>query len=184
LLKQFSPELETEAEVFVTLLINLISGETEASKPRPGWMRMEIPFSHQLPRLLQKPAPPPTRITSHQVHAIPDRLSQAPIQPLSLDSQRADIKRDLTSEAPQVAAPTGSPRIRDSSNTDDAIPCPTILKDAAVLFSTIPDIPQPQEADTCQRRVLLDTGQHLIRKTETPRGLAAANPSQRLDHRR
>jgi Guanine nucleotide exchange factor in Golgi transport N-terminal len=40
LLKQLSSELETEAEVFLTLLIKLISGETEAGEPRPGWMRV------------------------------------------------------------------------------------------------------------------------------------------------
>ena len=40
LLKQFSSELETEAEVFLTLFIKLISGETEAGEPRPGWMRV------------------------------------------------------------------------------------------------------------------------------------------------
>ena len=38
LLKQFSSELETEAEVILTLLIKLISGETDAGEPRPGWM--------------------------------------------------------------------------------------------------------------------------------------------------
>jgi hypothetical protein len=38
--KQFSFELETEAEVILTLLIKLISGETDAGKPRPGWMRV------------------------------------------------------------------------------------------------------------------------------------------------
>jgi len=38
LLKQFSSELETEAEVILTLLIKLISGETDTGEPRPGWM--------------------------------------------------------------------------------------------------------------------------------------------------
>jgi hypothetical protein len=40
LLKQFSSKLETEAEVILTLLIKLISGETDAGEPRPGWMRV------------------------------------------------------------------------------------------------------------------------------------------------
>jgi hypothetical protein len=40
LLKQFSSEHEKEAEVILTLLINLISGETDAGKPRPGWMKV------------------------------------------------------------------------------------------------------------------------------------------------
>jgi hypothetical protein len=40
LLKQFSSELEAEAEVILTLLIKLISGETDAGKPQPGWMRV------------------------------------------------------------------------------------------------------------------------------------------------
>ncbi|KAF8496000.1 hypothetical protein F5888DRAFT_1708473 [Russula emetica] len=46
LLKQFSSELETEAEVTVTLtlLIKLISGETDAGEPRPGWMRPRDPL--------------------------------------------------------------------------------------------------------------------------------------------
>jgi hypothetical protein len=39
LLKQFSSELEAEAEVILTLLIKLISGETDAGEPQPGWMR-------------------------------------------------------------------------------------------------------------------------------------------------
>jgi hypothetical protein len=39
LLKQFSSELETEAEVIFMPPIKLISGETDAGKPRPGWMR-------------------------------------------------------------------------------------------------------------------------------------------------
>ena len=40
LLKQFSSELEAEAEVILTLLIKLISGETDTCKPQPGWMRV------------------------------------------------------------------------------------------------------------------------------------------------
>jgi len=40
LLKQFSSELEKEAKVILTLLIKLIRGETDAGKPRPGWMRV------------------------------------------------------------------------------------------------------------------------------------------------
>ena len=32
--------LETEAKVILTLLIKLISGETDAGESRPGWMRM------------------------------------------------------------------------------------------------------------------------------------------------
>jgi hypothetical protein len=41
LLKQFSSELdsETEAEVILTLLIKLISGESDAGGLRPGYMR-------------------------------------------------------------------------------------------------------------------------------------------------
>ena len=39
LLKQLSSELETEAEVTLTPLIKLISGETDAGETRPGWMR-------------------------------------------------------------------------------------------------------------------------------------------------
>jgi hypothetical protein len=33
-------ELETETEIILMLLIKLISGETDASEPRPGWMRV------------------------------------------------------------------------------------------------------------------------------------------------
>jgi hypothetical protein len=139
----------------------------------PSPQHLLIPFAHQLPPLLQKPAPPPARTTSQQAHAIPDRLSQAPIQPLSLDSQRTDIKRDLTSEAPQLAAPTSSPRIGD---TDDAIPCPTILEDTTVFLSTIPNIPQPPEADTWQRCVLLDTGQHLILEDSNTARVSSGEP--------
>ncbi|KAF8494680.1 hypothetical protein F5888DRAFT_1716055 [Russula emetica] len=40
LLKQFSSELEAEAEVILTLLIKLISGETDTCKHQPGWMRV------------------------------------------------------------------------------------------------------------------------------------------------
>ena len=40
LLKQFSSKLETEAEVILTLLIKLISGETDGGEPQPGWMRV------------------------------------------------------------------------------------------------------------------------------------------------
>jgi hypothetical protein len=40
LLKQFSAELTTEAEVFLTLLIKLVSGEADAGETRPGWMRV------------------------------------------------------------------------------------------------------------------------------------------------
>ena len=40
LLKQFSAELATEAEVFLTLLIKLVSGETEGGESRPSWMRV------------------------------------------------------------------------------------------------------------------------------------------------
>jgi hypothetical protein len=36
LLKQFSYEPETEAEVILTLLIKLIGGETDAREPQPG----------------------------------------------------------------------------------------------------------------------------------------------------
>jgi hypothetical protein len=40
LLKQFSSELETEAKVILALLVQLISGETDAGEPWPGWMRV------------------------------------------------------------------------------------------------------------------------------------------------
>ncbi|KAH9955055.1 hypothetical protein BC827DRAFT_1262095 [Russula dissimulans] len=40
LLKQLSAELVTEVEVFLTLLIKLVGGETEAGEHRPGWMRV------------------------------------------------------------------------------------------------------------------------------------------------
>lgn len=40
LLKQFSGELATEAEVFLTLLIKLVSSETDAGETRPGWMKI------------------------------------------------------------------------------------------------------------------------------------------------
>jgi hypothetical protein len=40
LFEQVSSEVETEAEVTITLLIKLISGETDAGEPRPGWMRV------------------------------------------------------------------------------------------------------------------------------------------------
>ncbi|KAF8500790.1 hypothetical protein F5888DRAFT_1676338 [Russula emetica] len=40
LLKQFSSKLETEVDVILTLLIKLISGETDTGEPRPGWMRV------------------------------------------------------------------------------------------------------------------------------------------------
>jgi Guanine nucleotide exchange factor in Golgi transport N-terminal len=40
LLKQFSSEPETEAEVILALLVQLISGETDAGEPWPGWMRV------------------------------------------------------------------------------------------------------------------------------------------------
>jgi len=39
-LKQFSAELATKAEVFLNLLIKLVSGEAEAGETRPGWMSM------------------------------------------------------------------------------------------------------------------------------------------------
>jgi Guanine nucleotide exchange factor in Golgi transport N-terminal len=40
LLKKFFSELETEAEIILTLLIKHFIGETDASEPRPGWMRV------------------------------------------------------------------------------------------------------------------------------------------------
>ena len=39
-LKQISPEFETEATVIRTILIKLITGETDAGEPRSGWMRV------------------------------------------------------------------------------------------------------------------------------------------------
>jgi hypothetical protein len=42
LLKQFSSELEREAEVILTPLIQLIIGETGAGDSRPGWMRVLV----------------------------------------------------------------------------------------------------------------------------------------------
>jgi Guanine nucleotide exchange factor in Golgi transport N-terminal len=42
LLKQFSFELKTEAEVIPTLLIKVIIGETDAGESRPGWMRVLV----------------------------------------------------------------------------------------------------------------------------------------------
>jgi hypothetical protein len=38
-LKQFFAELATEGEVFLPLLIKLVSGETEAGESRPSWIR-------------------------------------------------------------------------------------------------------------------------------------------------
>lgn len=40
LLEQLSSELMTEADVTLTPLIELLIGETDAGKPRPGWMRV------------------------------------------------------------------------------------------------------------------------------------------------
>ncbi len=40
LLKQFSAELSTEAEVFLMLLIKIVAGEVEGAEARPGWMRV------------------------------------------------------------------------------------------------------------------------------------------------
>ncbi|KAI0268956.1 hypothetical protein BGY98DRAFT_1101365 [Russula aff. rugulosa BPL654] len=40
LLKRFSSEFETEAEVILMLLLELIHDETDAGEPRPGWMRV------------------------------------------------------------------------------------------------------------------------------------------------
>ena len=40
ILEQFPCELETEVEVTLTLLIKLISGETDAGEPRRGRMRV------------------------------------------------------------------------------------------------------------------------------------------------
>ncbi|SRR6266702_1670494 len=40
LLKQFSSELSTEAEVFLMLLIKIVAGEVEAAEARPGWMKV------------------------------------------------------------------------------------------------------------------------------------------------
>jgi hypothetical protein len=42
LLKQFSAEIETEAEVFLSLLIKHVSSETEASEAWLGWMRVLV----------------------------------------------------------------------------------------------------------------------------------------------
>lgn len=55
LLKQFSLELETEAEVFLMLLIKHVSGESEVGDFRPGWMRvlaMEIMRGCVSPQLI------------------------------------------------------------------------------------------------------------------------------------
>ncbi|KAI9435094.1 hypothetical protein H4582DRAFT_1817945 [Lactarius indigo] len=40
LLKQFSSDLSTEAEVFLMLLIKIVAGEVEAAEARPGWMKV------------------------------------------------------------------------------------------------------------------------------------------------
>lgn len=40
LLKQFSLELVTEAEVFLMLLVKIVSGEHDSNGPRPLWMRV------------------------------------------------------------------------------------------------------------------------------------------------
>ncbi|KAH9018594.1 guanine nucleotide exchange factor in Golgi transport N-terminal-domain-containing protein [Lactarius pseudohatsudake] len=40
LLKQFSSNLSTEAEVFLMLLIKIVAGEVEAAEARPGWMKV------------------------------------------------------------------------------------------------------------------------------------------------
>ncbi|KAI0263538.1 hypothetical protein BC834DRAFT_827343 [Gloeopeniophorella convolvens] len=40
LLKQFAPELPTEAEVFLTLLVKFIGGDSDMPDARPGWMRV------------------------------------------------------------------------------------------------------------------------------------------------
>jgi hypothetical protein len=47
LLKQFSAELATEAGIFLTLLIKLVSSEAKAGESQPSWMRvlaMEIMY--------------------------------------------------------------------------------------------------------------------------------------------
>ena len=52
-------------------------------------------------------------------------------------------------------------RVCGSGDTDEAAACPSSLEDAAALLSAFPDIPKPLDADSGQRRVLLDTGQRL-----------------------
>jgi hypothetical protein len=57
LLKQLSSEVETEAEVILTLLINLIIGGTDAGEPRPGWMRDGDNARVRLPSILHSGTP-------------------------------------------------------------------------------------------------------------------------------
>jgi hypothetical protein len=52
-------------------------------------------------------------------------------------------------------------RIGDSSDIDGAAPFPSILEDTVVFLSTFPDFPEPLDANSGQRRALLDTGQRL-----------------------
>ena len=40
LLKQFSLELVTEAEMFLMLLVKIVSGDHDSNGPRPPWMRV------------------------------------------------------------------------------------------------------------------------------------------------
>ena len=52
-------------------------------------------------------------------------------------------------------------RVCGSGDADEAATCPSSLEDAAALLSTFPDIPEPLDADSGQRRVLFDTGQRV-----------------------
>lgn len=69
--------------------------------PAPG--QLLLPFTHRLPSLLARDSPP-SPPTAQPAHRMTDCALQTPINPLSLDSQRVDLKSSATGEAHQVVA--------------------------------------------------------------------------------
>jgi hypothetical protein len=70
--------------------------------------RQLLPFTHRLPPLLTRDSPP-SLPTAQPAHKMTGAL-QTPILPLSLDSQRVDLKSSATGEAHQVVGSTNEQR--------------------------------------------------------------------------
>ena len=121
----------------------------------PVLHQLLLPFTHCLPPLFAQDSPPPPP-PSQPVPWMPGSASQAPSQPLSFDSWCSALKRDLGSKIHWVEAPSNSPCVGSSSDSDDKCPCPTFLADAAVLLSPSSNTPQPLDSDIWQPRTPKD----------------------------
>lgn len=120
------------------------------------------------------PSSPPSFLTPQTVHKTPESMLQAHIHSRFSDSQRADLY--LIDAAYRADAPITRPRVHGKGDADNAAPFPCILEGTAAFLTAFPAFSEPQDANTKQRRALLDTGQRPCLANSSTTRVRISNP--------